>query len=882
MKLTPVFEQYLRSKDDHPDALLFFRMGDFYEMFFEDAEVAARELSIALTCRNPGADSDSRIPMCGVPHHSAEGYLATLLEKGYKVAICDQVEDPKQAKGLVRREVTRVLTPGTVVEDGSLTAKSPNYLAALYWDSSAGQGGLAWADYSTGEFSGLFSRREPELWQWALKIGPREMLLPQDMDIPPQYRDLGAAPTQVSTRVYFDLARSRAKMLAVQQVQDLAQLDLADKPQLTAACGAILTYLEQTQKRDLSHLHGFRPLNLGGRLIVDEVTERNLELFRRLDGRKGAGSLLHVLDRTITPMGGRLLAETLGRPFRDLGVIREIQDGAAFFRAESNLRASLRKLLDSVFDLERLTTRIHLNRASPKDFVALRNSLDVLPAIEQLFKTYLKVETTSPLPKILSLLFERWDDMADQAQLLDAALVDNPPQIITEGGLFKSGFNARLDELIELTEHGEARLQDLLAREREANDMPKLKLGYNRVFGYYLEVSKAYRGEIPERFIRRQTLVNSERFITEELKELEGRLMTAAEERKDLEYKLFQELREGVARSRARLMHMAERLAKLDYVQGLASASEEHGWARPEVHAGLDIAIREGRHPVVEAVQGRANYIPNDLFLEGEKRVAIITGPNMAGKSTVIRQAAIMTILAQMGSDVPAREARIGLADRVFTRVGASDNLAQGQSTFMVEMMETARILRQATGRSLVVLDEIGRGTSTFDGMSLAWAVAENLCAKGKGGVRTLFATHYHELTKLEELLTPVKNLNIAVKEWKGDIVFLRRLVPGPSDRSYGVEVAKLAGVPRPVVERAKEILAHLEEKSQDGSGSRPVRLAVQPCLPGLETSPSNPDLSPAQQRVLDHLLAVSVDHLSPMEALNLIQSWRQALLEES
>ncbi|MFW5837356.1 MAG: DNA mismatch repair protein MutS, partial [Desulfovibrionaceae bacterium] len=647
-------------------------------------------------------------------------------------------------------------------------------------------------------------------------------------------------------------------------------------------CGAILTYLEQTQKRDLSHLQGFKPLDLSGRLIVDETTERNLEIFRRLDGRKGPGTLLHCVDRTMTPMGGRLLAERLSQPYRDLPTIRAVQDGVAFLKDHAELRKALRTLLDSVFDLERLTTRIHLNRASPRDFAALRTSLDVLPRIEQTLMSCLKNEPAPP-PRVLAQLLERWDALPEQAELLNAALEDSPPQIITEGGLIKPGYDPRLDELITLTEHGETTLQELLASEREAHGMPKLKLGHNRVFGYYLEVSRAWRGDIPEHFIRRQTLVNSERFITEELKQLEERITSAADERKDLEYRLFQDLRDRVARSRARLMHMAASIARLDYLQGLATAAEDQGWFRPELHNGLDVVIREGRHPVVEAAQGRANYIPNDLLLEGEKRLAIITGPNMAGKSTVIRQAAILTILAQIGSFVPAREARIGLADRVFTRVGASDNLAQGQSTFMVEMMETARILRQATGRSLVVLDEIGRGTSTFDGMSLAWAVAENLCAKGKGGVRTLFATHYHELTRLEELLAPVKNLNIAVKEWKGDIVFLRRLVPGPSDRSYGVEVAKLAGVPRPVVDRAKEILAQLEEKSQDGPGPRPRRTAVQPSLPGMSPSAeTDTGLSPAQQRVMDDLLAVNPDHVSPLEALSLIGNWRRTLLEES
>ncbi|WP_243309941.1 DNA mismatch repair protein MutS [Fundidesulfovibrio agrisoli] len=878
VKLTPMLEQYLSIKGEYPDCLLMYRMGDFYEMFFEDAEVAARELQIALTSRDK--NSDSPVPMCGVPHHALSAYLSQLLEKGYKVAICDQVEDPKQAKGLVKREVTRVLTPGTVVEDVNLQAKRNNYLAALFWEPDERAGGLAWIEFSTGEWSGLHSRDEAQLWQWVEKIHPKELLLP-DMKAPPRHvPQLGIQITNYPQKPHFDLPAATARVLEAQEVASLETLDLDDKPQLVRAMGAMLSYLSQTQKQGLGHLGAFRPLNLSRHLLVDEVTERNLEIFRRLDGRKGPGTLWHVLDRTVTPMGGRLLEIRLRQPWVDLETILENQDAVRFFFKEDGLREAIREALDEVYDLERLSTRIFLGRATPKDFLALRNTLTALPGIHGLLAgdgldgAAFSVEK----PRALGRVLQSWDQLEDVRELLAAALADSPPATITEGGLFRFGYHSGLDELMELTEHGESKLKELLLSEQESNSLPKLKLGYNRVFGYYFELSRA-GGQVPEHFVRRQTLANAERYITPALKELEDKLLSASERRKELEYRLFGELRETVAKARPRFKSMARALADLDYWQALADTARKWEWAKPALHQGLEISIQAGRHPAVEAVQGPANYIPNDLSIAGDTRLLLITGPNMAGKSTVLRQVAIMCLLAQIGSYVPAAKARIGLTDRIFSRVGASDNLSQGQSTFMVEMMETARILRQATRRSLVILDEIGRGTSTFDGLALAWAVVEDLAGRGRksdthdGGIRTLFATHYHELTQLEGKLPGLRNVNIAVKEWRGDIIFLRRLVPGPSDRSYGIEVARLAGVPSRVVQRSKDILAGLEKKARETRGGAPQPSAQRTMLPGLPGLVSEAQELPPEQAhpVLEDIRNLKLESITPLEALNIL-----------
>ncbi len=891
-KLTPMFEQYLGIKAEYPDALLFYRMGDFYELFFEDAETAARELQISLTSRNPNAEI--KTPMCGVPHHAAEAYLSKLIEKGYKVAICDQIEDPRQAKGLVKRAVTRILTPGTVVEDSNLKAKGHNYLAALLWNEAGNAGGLAWLDVSTGEWTGIQSRQHNTLWQWVGKLRPTELLLAEEYTPPKKNFDQAVQVTRLPFRSFFDPNGARERLLKAQEAANLQVLDLADKTELTQACGALLAYLHQTQKQEMVHLSPFRPLDLSKHLLLDETTERNLELFHTLDGRTGRGCLIHVLDQTMTPMGGRLLEERLRHPWREIRRIEDCLDTVGHFHRREELRKTVREALRRVYDIERLTTRIALNRASPKDFTALRASLACLPHIAALLaqpKTEEDLDKKSdddPFPTALASAMRHWDNLEDVSELLERALADNPPPVITEGGLFKPGYHPELDEIMELAEHGESRLEKLAARERTASELPKMKLGYNRVFGHYFELPHTLADKVPEHFIRRQTLANNERYVTPELKELEEKLLSAVDRQKSLEYDLFLQLRVDVDKERERLTLMAGILAGLDYWQGLAEAAQRWNWSRPVPHEGIETLVTGGRHPVVEAVQGAADFIPNDISLDEERHILLITGPNMAGKSTVLRQTAIICLMAQMGSFVPAKSARLGITDRIFCRVGASDNLAQGQSTFMVEMTETARILRQAGKRSLVILDEIGRGTSTFDGLALAWAVVEELARRGQGVLRVLFATHYHELTALEGVTPGVRNMNIAVKEWGGDILFLRRLVPGPSDRSYGIEVARLAGVPRTVVQRAREILGELEKKARETEARAPIPSARQTLLPGMDSPPPTLSMESGVPKSIEphplllELAGVSPDTMTPMEALNLVSRWKATWGEQN
>ena len=894
-KLTPMFEQYMRIKAEHPDALLFYRMGDFYELFFDDAVTAARELQIALTSRS--RDSENPVPMCGVPWHAAQGYLAQLVDKGYHVAICDQIEDPRQAKGLVQRAVTRIVTPGTVLDDANLNSKSHNYLGALLLAEN-GSGGFAWADVSTGQWSGIQLRRPSELWQWVQKLAPAELILPENATLPPHCLLEGIRLVR-QPRASFDSRRAEQRVLEAQGVRETQALGLHNKPELLQACGALLLYLEQTQKRSPEHLLPFQPLDLGRRMLVDDVTERNLEIFCRLNGRKGKGTLRHVLDETITPMGGRLLEDMLRHPWREAAPITRIQDAVAFLHDDDIRRDALRQALSSVYDLERLSTRITLERATPRDFIALRNSLEALPAVYTALTMPMDGSYATDtqalgndLPAALCDICTHWDPLDDCAAMLRQALVDNPPTIITDGGLFRPGYHEKLDRLMDLMEHGEQKLQHMLEEEQKATGIAKLKLGNNRVFGYYYEVSKAaHSGPLPEHFIRRQTLANAERFTTPALKELEEQLLSAADSRKSLEYTLYADLRSHMAAQRERLLHMADMLAQLDYWQSLAHVGRRNGWCRPQLDDSPHLVIRDGRHPVVEAMLGSANFVPNTLILDERRRLCLLTGPNMAGKSTVLRQVAIICLLAQMGSMVPAAEARLGMVDRLFSRVGASDNLAQGQSTFMVEMMETARILRQATRRSLVILDEIGRGTSTYDGVALAWAVVEELASRQNGDIRTLFATHYHELTALEGRIPGVFTMNIAIREYNHDILFLHKLVPGPSDRSYGVEVARLAGVPQAVVQRARAILAELEhQKAPRQVASSGTAIA----LPGLElplptesrrparthaVNPREARQEPAvpQEHPLVQLLRdLDPENLTPMAALRLLTEWKQ------
>lgn len=856
-KLTPMLAQYRSIKKEYPDALLFFRMGDFYEMFFEDAATASRELQIALTTR--GKEGGNAIPMCGVPWHASQNYLAQLLNKGYNVAICDQIEDPKLSKGLVKRAVTRILTPGTTLDENTLGAKQHNYLGAVFCgmhDNCA----FAWADISTGQWSGVEFRKQTDMWQWVGKMNIRELLLVDGQQIPSSVSQEGMRLVH-QPPVNFDLRKATDRLLAAQKACELAALGLEGKTALTRACGAILAYLDQTQKRPPDNLAPFQPLDLGRRLLIDEVTERNLEIFTLLNGRKGKGTLREVLDETITPMGGRLLEDMLHHPWRDLKPIRQIQETVAFLHANNAKRACLRDALENVYDLERVIMRICLNRATPRDFLALKQSILALPRCREFART---VGEETEAPATLLAILNNMDDLADCAKLLEDALAEDLPAQAGEGGIFRAGFNAALDKQLDLLEHGERKLQELLEKERAETGITKLKLGFNRLLGYYYEASRSNLGNgLSERFIRRQSLANAERFYSEELKKLEEDIVLASERRKEIENEMFINLREHMAAQKERVLQTADMLAQLDYAQSLAEVGRRDGWVMPELDDSGEIHIEAGRHPVVERVAGKSNFVPNDFHMDGQKRLCLLTGPNMAGKSTILRQVALICMLAQMGSMVPATTAKIGLVDRLFSRVGASDNLSRGQSTFMVEMMETARILRQATKRSLIILDEIGRGTSTFDGMAIAWAVVEDLSGRGQGQLRTIFATHYHELTALEKKIPGVFNMSVAVGAYENnDILFLHRLLPGPADRSYGVEVARLAGVPAPVVQRAREILKNLEE-------NRAKQTVASMELPGLAAKKMEDSL-------LKSLRKVKLAEITPDSALQLLCQWKK------
>ncbi|MBO4317895.1 MAG: DNA mismatch repair protein MutS [Mailhella sp.] len=865
-----MYEQYLSIKKDYPDAVLFYRMGDFYELFFKDAEIASRELQLALTSRSK---DDAGVPMCGVPWHACESYFSQMVEKGYTIAICDQVEDPRKAKGLVRREVTRVITPGTALDDMNLEAKSHTFLGAVCRGKESVA--FAWADVSTGEWTGFETSKESELWQWVLKIAPREVLTEESLKIP----DSVELPKQVKQvrqpgKSYFNYKACEERLLAVQKVADAGVLGLDGKPNLLCACGALVCYLEQTQKTSPTYLNPFRPLELGANMVLDTITESNLELFRTSSGAKGKGTLLHELDGTLTPMGGRLLEERLRYPWKNLKIIRDNQDAVDFFACRRSVRDNLRQALKGIYDMERVSTRIVLNRCTPRDFVSLKEGLRRLPFV----RSALAADSGGDIPAEefpvgLRSLLSAWDPLDDVHALLEKALVDDPPLQITDGMLFRYGYSDELDELLDLIEHGESKLKNLLAAEQERSGFPKLKLGYNRVFGYYFELSKSQRDKaVPDYFIRKQTLANAERYVTPELKELEEKLLAASENRSSLEYRLFRELRDKIAGERPRILLAADLTAQLDVWQGLAEQAEAKAWKRPDVTDDKNLLIKEGRHPVVESFIGRNNFVPNDVTLDPLRRLLIITGPNMAGKSTILRQAALICVMAQIGSFVPASFARIGIVDRIFSRVGASDNLSRGQSTFMVEMTETARILRQATGRSLVILDEIGRGTSTYDGMAIAWAVVEELAVRAQGSIRTLFATHYHELTALDGRLKGVCNMNVAIREWNNEIFFLRKLIPGPADKSYGIEVARLAGVPMPVVQRARDILKKLENER----GLSTVRRKDGGFLPGLKKNgPVEVQGEHQEHPVITELRALDPNSLTPFEALKLLGEWK-------
>ncbi len=810
-KLTPMLKQYLDLKARYADALLLFQMGDFFELFFEDAEAAARALNIALTSRSRAGEE--RIPMAGFPIHAADAYLNRLLEAGFKVVVCEQVEEPAQAKGLVRREVTRIVTRGTLADPAALEAKSENYLAAVAFERSTW--GLAYLSLSTGEFCLTAGVDADSLGDELWRLKPAELLAPEDGGgkILASALQLFPEPPPVRTlpAFAFDRRTARDELGKALGTLFLDGFGVADDHPGVAAAGAILRYLKDSRNLQLTHLDRITPYSRDEYLGLDEATLRHLEIFEnwRTGGR--AGSLLEVLDATITPMGARLLGRWLKFPLKDLGQIEARLDAVQFFRDASLLRQRWRQGLKGLGDLERLTARLGLGQATPREVAAVRHVLARLPGLKEML--------AGDLPVLAAEAAGEMEDLSDLHDLIDRALVDDPPPTLAAGGLIREGYDPELDELIALSRDGKSYIARLEEQERRRTGVTSLKVRYNKVFGYYIEISKANLHLTPQDYIRKQTLVNAERFITADLKEYEARVLGAEEARLKRETELFQELRQRLGEEAPRLKKVALALAKLDVFAALAEVAALSRYCRPRVVEEPRLSIIQGRHPVIERFLPAGSFVPNDIHLDAASQVLIVTGPNMSGKSTILRQVALTVLLAQVGSFVPAKEAVVGLTDRIFTRVGAVDDIGRGQSTFLVEMHETARILHQATPRSLVILDEIGRGTSTFDGLSLAWAVAEHLHDLEGAGVKTLFATHYQELTELARIKARVKNVQVLVTEADGNIVFLHQLAPGAASQSYGIQVAKLAGVPQEVIDRAAEVLENLEAGSLDPMG---------------------------------------------------------------
>jgi DNA mismatch repair protein MutS len=863
-RLTPMLAQYRAIKREHQDVILLFRLGDFYEMFGEDAKVAARVLELVLTSREAG--KGSRIPMCGIPYHAVDRYLARLLAAGLKAAICEQVEDPKQAKHLVRREVIRILTPGTIVEDHLLEERTNNYLVSVV--QRDGRWGVAAADCSTGDLMVTeIEGPEPleELRDELARLAPAELLVPESEALVGEFTRLlqerGGTVTTWGEEAF--AAHTPAEYVMRHfEVATLRGFGCEAMPAAVEAAAAVLAYLRRTQKSGLEQIRRLRTYSRGQFMVVDAASRRNLEVLASLRDGSRQNTLLWVLDQTLTPMGARLLRRWVIAPLLDVPAINERLDAVEALFADATLRARLRDELKEIRDMERLVGRAAAGAATGRDLAALRDSLRRLPG-------FASVLGDSGRPALAALV-AGFDPVADLCDLLGRALEDSPPATLRESGIIRDGYHADLDELRRAREHGKEWIAGLQERERERTGIKSLRVGFNQVFGYYIEVSRPNLHLVPQDYQRRQTMANAERFITPELKEWESKVLGAEERILALEQELFSDLRDIVVAGADRIQRAAEVVARADALAGLAETAARHRYVRPVVTEDDAVEIRGGRHPVVELTLQDERFVPNDARLNcAENQVLIITGPNMAGKSTYLRQVALIVLMAQVGSFVPAEAATIGVTDRVFTRVGASDDLASGQSTFMMEMTEAANILHHATRRSLIVLDEIGRGTSTFDGLSIAWSVAEYV--HNEVGAKTLFATHYHHLNELEEQLPRVKNYRVAVKEKGDSIVFLRQIVPGGTDRSYGIHVARLAGLPTPVLERAKQILWSLEQRNHVGAdgGSRPPRPSPPPAnqLALFEGAPDP---------LVEELAHLDLNHMTPLEALNKLAELRR------
>ena len=867
-KMTPMMQQYLQTKEEYPDCILFYRLGDFYEMFFDDAITASKELEITLTGKNCGLEE--RAPMCGVPYHAVDSYLNRLVSKGYKVAICEQMEDPKLAKGIVKRDVIRIVTPGTNLDMQALDETKNNYIMSIVY--IADRFGLSVADVTTGEYMVTEIECSGKMMDELTKFMPSEIICNEafymsGMNLDDLKNRLGITIYSLDAW-YFDDALCRKTLMEHFQVKSLQGLGLEDYDCGMIAAGALLKYLEETQKNSLSHLSRLTTYTTGNYMVLDSSTRRNLELVETLREKQKRGSLLWVLDKTKTAMGARTLRKYVEQPLIDKASIKKRQDAIEELKNNAICREEIREYLGPVYDLERLVGKITYQSANPRDLIAFQSSLSMLPPIKCILEDMQS--------ELLKEIYGEMDTLEELCTLVKEAIMEDPPLAMKEGGIIREGYNEEVDRLRRAKSDGKGWLAELEAKEREKTGIKNLRIRYNKVFGYYLEVTNSFKNLVPDYYVRKQTLANAERYIIPELKELEDTILGAEDRLCALEYELYCEVRNKIAGEILRIQTTAKAMAKLDVIASLALVAERNNYVRPKINEKGVIDIKDGRHPVVEKMIPNDMFICNDTYLDDKKnRISIITGPNMAGKSTYMRQTALIVLMAQIGSFVPASSANIGLVDRIFTRVGASDDLASGQSTFMVEMNEVANILRNATSKSLLILDEIGRGTSTFDGLSIAWAVVEHISNSKLLGAKTLFATHYHELTELEGKIDNVNNYCIAVKEKGDDIVFLRKIVKGGADKSYGIQVAKLAGVPDSVINRAKEIV---EELVNADITARVKEIAVQGENQKKKPQKKLDEVDLAQfslfdtvkdDDVLKELKELDISHMTPIDAMN-------------
>ncbi|MEN6317999.1 MAG: DNA mismatch repair protein MutS [Syntrophaceae bacterium] len=868
VNLTPAMRQYLDIKEQHKDCILFFRMGDFYEMFFEDAVTASKILEITLTSRNKGKDDS--IPLCGIPYHAASSYIAKLIEKGFKVAVCEQIEDPKESKGIVKRDVVRIITPALFIDEDNRNVRENSFLMAL--SCREDMFGLAFLDISTGEFRVTESQNRELFIAEISGLDCREIVIAEDFPDKTVMKTLSQGDPRFRINYfshdYFDYDEAVTKLRTYFPDDLLNRESLLDHPATVAAAGAVLRYVEETQKDHLGHINSIEWYETDNYLVMDDVAKRNLELFATIAENRKAGSLFHILDQTITSMGARRLRWWLNYPLLDPEKIRERLAAVSEIKERHILRGELRMTLSHVYDLERLASRVSMGIANGRDLIALKMSLKSLPEIKAVLH-----DLESPL---LSSIYAQIDEMQDILALIERSIVEDPPMTIREGGIIKDGYDGELDELIGISRDGKKWIAVLEDKEKKRTGINSLKVGYNSVFGYYIEVTKANAGLVPDDYVRKQTLVNAERYINQELKGYEYTVLTAEDRRKEREYTLFVAIRGEIAQEIKRIQMTASHIANLDAIASLADVAERYNYCCPIVDGEDAIEITDGRHPVVERMPLPDGFVPNDVLLDlDSNRMLVITGPNMAGKSTYIRQIALVVILAQMGSFVPAAKARIGVVDRIFTRIGAADNLARGQSTFMIEMNEVANILKNATRRSLIILDEVGRGTSTFDGLSIAWATVEYIHDDKHIGARTLFATHYHQLTDLAVTKEGVKNFNIAVKEWGDRIIFLRKIMEGGTNRSYGIQVARIAGVPDEVIIRAREILNNLEKGEFDEVGMPKIargRKSARKDTAQLSLFMNDEDV------VINELKALDIMNMTPLDALQKLGVWKDKL----